>query len=488
MQATHSATFRPRSVRRSDGVAVDIADRTADALTAPGDIQRLAMGGAAAALIVAGTAIGVTPLALLGIGVSLLASVFSPATGLVVLAIVGPLRPPLIIPPPGLPPTLVAAILIGCIGRIAVERTRLRVGAPLFLAGSFMLYLFAQQVPEMFRLWAGPDGHRTVTLFIQIATGFGAALATAIVMRGRPVGTMVIALGIGAVIAAALALAVMAGIDLAFVRNLVNEMQIVGRAIGPFADPNYFGVFLATAAIFLAASWPLARTWLQRWALLVIVGLLLVTIGVTLSRGAILALVAGALALALMSGPRAIVLACIGVAGAILAYPLFLEYRVAEVQGSTGIAAYAEQAASDTSRVFAAEAGFELFASSPIFGIGLGQYRDATIRIAETPVAIESHNWYLNVLAEQGLVGIVIWLGFMLSVAWALWARGGLPRRVGLSTWVVVVVGCISLQTPNVFQTSCLAAIGIVLALVGRWPAIERDRGALGRVRPARAA
>jgi len=478
MQANPAAAFAPRRAELLPPSPLAAMDRRrAVPLTSPGDVQRLVAGATVAALIVGGMATGVTPVALLGIGVALLASVFSPATGLVVLAIVGPLKPPLIIPPPGLPPTLVTAILIGCLGRLAIDRPRLRVGAPLFLAAGFMAYLFAQQLPDMVRLWAGPEGYRTVTLFIQLATGFGAALATALVMRDRPVGTMLVALGIGAGLAATLAIAVMAGVSNPFLDNLVNPMQVRGRAIGPFLDPNYFGTFLATAAVMLLASWPLARTMLAKVALMGVVGVILLALATTLSRGAFVALGAGVLVLALSIGRRvAVLILVIGVAGAILAYPLFLEYRLTEVDGSAGLAAYAAQAGSDDSRVYAAAAGIKLFESSPIFGIGLGLYRDSTIRIAGTPVGIESHNWYMNVLAEQGLVGFVLWMALLASLVLVLWRRGGLAQRVGLTMLASLAAGSISLQTPASFQVSSVVAIGLTMALVARWDATAGDR------------
>lgn len=425
-----------------------------------------------AGTIVAGMAIGLGTLALAGVMATLAVALVSPATGLVVLAVVSPLSPPLVLPAPGVPPAMVIAILGGCLGRLAIERRPISVGLPLFLALGFVLYVLAQQVPEMLELWAGPQGRETVTMFIQIATVFAAALATALVVRDRSVTIYLVALGIGAGLAAAVALIVYVVPNApAFVQNLTNEMRITARSIGPFLDPNYFGTFLATAAVLFLASFPMARSRGVRLALAILVALLVAALVTTLSRGAFLALLAGVVALAMTLGRRwAVATLVVSGLSAAIVYPLFSEIRFGETSGS------AIQALNESGRAYAAAAGIRIFESSPLFGVGLGHYTEATVRIAELSAPIESHNWYVNVLAEQGIVGIVLWLGLMLAILRAVWLRGGLARRVGIAVLATAAVGGISLQTPASFQTSALTAITLTMAMVGRWDTARDHR------------
>lgn len=72
-------------------------------------------------------------------------------------------------------------------------------------------------------------------------------------------------------------------------------------------------------------------------------------------------------------------------------------------------------------------------------------------------------------LAEQGVVGIVLWLGLMSAILRAVWVRGGIARRAGVAVLAAAMVGAISLQTPASFQTSALTAITLTMAMVGRW-------------------
>lgn len=448
------------------------------------DQWSLATGLVLAGIIVTGMAIGVGVVSLAGVMLSLFVALVSPATGLVVLAVISPLSPPLVLPAPGVPPAMVAAILGGCLGRMAVERRPLSVGLPLFLAIGFMLYLFAQQTPEMLTLWAGPQGRETVTTFIQITTVFVAALATALVVRGRPVTNYLVGLGVGAFIAASVALIVyVVPSPPVFVENLTNEMRITARSIGPFLDPNYFGTFLATAAVLFMAAYPMARSRVVRVAIIVLEVAIVAALVTTLSRGAFVALLAGVLALTLTINWRwTFVTALTSAIVVVLVYPAFSAYRFGEARSAS------IQALDESGRQYAAAAGIRIFESSPLFGVGLGHYPEATVRIAELPGPIESHNWYVNVLAEQGLVGIVLWLGLMLIVFRAVWMRDGLARRAGVALLAAAAAGAISLQTPASFQTSALTAIGLTMAMVGLWPRGRASAPApvVTRVRPRR--
>jgi O-antigen ligase len=265
----------------------------------------------------------------------------------------------------------------------------------------------------------------------------------------------------------------------AFVQNLTNEMRITARSIGPFLDPNYFGTFLATAAVLFMASYPMARSRAIRIASIALVVVLVAALATTLSRGAFVALLAGVLALTLTISRRwAVATLLTSVVIVILVYPSFAEYRFGEARSS------AIEALDESGRQYAAAAGIRIFESSPIFGVGLAHYPEATVRIGELPAPIESHNWYVNVLAEQGIVGIVLWLGLILSVLRAVWVRGGIARRVGIGVLAAAVTGAISLQTPASFQTSALTAIALTMAMVGRWPTSREAHSSVGKGLP----
>jgi O-antigen ligase len=80
-------------------------------------------------------------------------------------------------------------------------------------------------------------------------------------------------------------------------------------------------------------------------------------------------------------------------AAAVLAGPVLL------LGGRSG----GEADESSMERLEAWSAGLHMFTSSPIWGIGKGQFTEHHIRTA--------HNTFMLVLAELGLVGLVLWIG-----------------------------------------------------------------------------
>ena len=108
-----------------------------------------------------------------------------------------------------------------------------------------------------------------------------------------------------------------------------------------------------------------------------------------------------------------------------------------------------------------------MFATAPLFGIGFGHYALMSGRF--TGYAIESHNWYANVLAEQGLVGVALWIPMLAAIAIQLLRAPRAARSVGLAVFVVYATGSAFLQPPLSVQTSAFAVIVVVAALVGDW-------------------
>jgi O-antigen ligase len=171
----------------------------------------------------------------------------------------------------------------------------------------------------------------------------------------------------------------------------------------------------------------------------------------------------------------------------ILGYPLFVEWRLTTEAGSASAAAAAELAGSDQSRFSAILAGPALFAMSPIFGIGFGQYQYMSALVTDQGAGLVAHNWYGTVLAEQGLLGIVVWLLMLVAVATWLRSRQARPRSIGFAVFGAFVVGCLFLQPPTSFQMTVLPAIVLTGTLVGDWGGRTTAAGAKEPRTPAAA-
>ena len=441
---------------------------TTEAATPSRVVDRaLPIGLSISAAIVAGVAAGSGPAQIAASIAAFVAALISPATGLVVLAFMAAVKSPPAIPAPGFNTLLVATILLGCIYRLPIDRPRLRPNLPVVLLLAFLLYATVQQVPALVAGYNDTTSHHIGYLFIQLATLTGIALAAALVLRDRSPVPFLVAGLLGALMAAVLAIAVVALPGSA--GNLVDYPDATSRPVGPFGDPNYFGLFEATA---IAACASLAVVIRQRRIRVLLVGLALVLgIGmlIGLSRAALLALGAGLVALAFSRSRRAGLLAIATLAlAAFVVYPLFLVMRLTADAGALPLAqASIGLGRSDASRFAAALVGPQMWATSPILGIGFGEYPLRTARFIG--YSIESHNWYMNVLAEQGLVGIALWIPMLATVGLRLLRLGRTPRSVGLAVFVTYLVGSTFLEPPLSVQTSAFAVVAVVAALVGDW-------------------
>ena len=426
------------------------------------------------AAIMAGMALNLAPLMLGAALAACVAAVVSPPVGLAIVALMAPLKPPPVIPAPGFNAVLIGATLLGCVYRLPIDRPVLRRSAPLLLLLGFVFYVFVQQLPEMLTGYSGTEGHLVGYLFGQVLTLAGLVVTAAYVLKGRTPEPFLGAALLSAFVAACVALATYGHPATGALGNLVGVSDAIARVVGPFGDPNYFGLFQATA-IAAALGWMVvARSSRLRWLLLGTSIVLALAYATTLSRGAAVALLAGLLALAFTRSRRAgfIAIGVVIVLAAVL-YPLFVQLRVTVDTGGPSAQGYAGLALSDQARIAAGLAGPQLFASAPLFGIGFGHYSLMSARYVG--FAIESHDWYVNVLAEQGIVGIALWFPMLAAVVVALHRTSRSARSVGSAVLVTYLVGSAFLEPPNSVQTSAFAVIVIVMALVGNWANVDAD-------------
>ena len=102
-------------------------------------------------------------------------------------------------------------------------------------------------------------------------------------------------------------------------------------------------------------------------------------------------------------------------------YPAFLEAREGQALTTGDMLSLIE---SEQSRAAVAQAALAMFAAFPVFGVGFGVFEfvspSYTGGVGE---ATYSHDQYLNILAEQGIVGILLIAGMVALLAVALCGR-----------------------------------------------------------------
>jgi hypothetical protein len=432
----------------------------------------LALGGA----MVAGMALDAGPVVTLAAYLAILAGVVSPGIGLATLVFMATLKSPAMVPAPGFNSILVAAILLGCIYRLPIDRPQMRIGLPfLFLLG-YVLYVAVQQLPEMASGYTGDEGHLVGYQFFQLLTGFGAVVAAALVLARRNPYPFVVA-GLSSAVVAALLAAVTfdnpsAGAPFA---GLVATVDAGTRAVGPFGNPNYFGLLeamaLGTAVGCMSITSGRLRLGLAAISIALGVGLVL-----SLSRGAAVALLAGLACLAFARNRMlGVTVVAIGLLVAVVVYPLFVEWRLSYTNGYASTNALAILAESDQGRLGAILAGPMLFLSSPLFGIGWGHYSFGSAQISGSGIPIAAHNWYVNTLAEEGAVGITLWMLLLVALAFGLRSRPSPAREIGFAALGAFAVGSLFLEPPTSFQVCGLPIVIVVAALVSNWSPAARS-------------
>jgi O-antigen ligase len=216
-------------------------------------------------------------------------------------------------------------------------------------------------------------------------------------------------------------LSLVASMTILAAATLVQLRDISGDRFSlPLADVNAAGSLYALAAVIA-----LGYAWFQparRLVWLPMLGLLASAVWLTGSRSAFLAVAAGAAALAAArrrwqpTRGHLIVGACVFLA-AILAAGVFVSPQ-SEVEGSAG------QSVNLRSQFLLTSA--RMFASAPVFGVGVGRYfgRSAefmTPELRELYGNENAHNYFAQQFAELGLVGglLFVWLvAAVLSQGW----------------------------------------------------------------------
>jgi O-antigen ligase len=268
-----------------------------------------------------------------------------------------------------------------------------------------------------------------------------------------------------------------------------------GRAAGPLAGADDFAFLLAAVlplALWRAAT---ATTALRRLVALAAATVIAAAIASTLSRGAAVGLLVAALWLV---AARRVPLGSVRTLAVLVGVALVAVGAWGTgLIGSTGPTRTAVEAANSASRLHYWQIAVAEFRYSPVLGVGPGDYETYfpafgppydLLRGIQT-----THNTYLNILAELGLPGLLLFLGFV-ALAWRelnspqSMAGRTRPLQTAIGAGLVAVVVASSVLTeqfyPPIWLLAALAAALPLGARIGRPPGPDGNGAAAVPVRP----
>lgn len=302
-------------------------------------------------------------------------------------------------------------------------------------------------------------------------------IAYAAVRTRRDLALVVGAVVVGAIIAALFALA-----------NPPDPATVsdAGRSTGTIGDANEFAAALLVG-LSLGVGLALARGWPMRLRLAGAVAIPLCVFGIflSLSRGGLVGLVCVLLAATVFGGRwrrtaavAAALFAVVGVVYFTMLAPLPARERVTTVQGGTG-------------RVDLWTVGWRMAQEHPFRGVGVGNYQAAAPDYVLEPGITQradlifsdapkvAHNTYLEVLAESGIPGLVLFLGMIATCLWCalsaarIWGRRGDVAMEAVAR--SLLVGTIGLLVADFFISGNYATLlWIILALDAALLALAR--------------
>jgi len=207
------------------------------------------------------------------------------------------------------------------------------------------------------------------------------------------------------------------------------------RDVGPLAyGSNQTAAFLAQFAMFF---WGFVQFVKRKKLRLMFYGLVAVTIFAdlyTFSRGSYLALVVSVIVLGLLKDRKLIVIAAVFLFTWQAIVPTAVRERVNMTKNSNG---KLEDSAQERVRLW--EAAEASILSSPVLGTGYASYQLS----AHVDGLRDTHNWYVKVMVETGIIGMMIVLVMLqqvLALAYRLFKRAEDPLYKGLGLGLFVAM------------------------------------------------
>lgn len=278
------------------------------------------------------------------------------------------------------------------------------------------------------------------------------------------------------------------------------------RAHGTFEQPNPYGGYLGLtlplalgllAAGILRVNGGIRRTWMIGAG--ASAALMLVALIMSWSRGAWLGLAAASAAMAIavvarggraavLSTALAILFVYFLLAGGLARVPQSIVQRFSDFVPYLGVLDVEGKEITDANfavleRVAHWQAAWEMWTDHPWIGVGIGNYASVYPRYALPlwPLALgHAHNYYLNIAAEAGILGLLAYLYLWAVAALSAWraARGGSSGwRWGVALGVVGVLAHLSIHNlfDNLFVHGMYLHVAVLLGFVAVLPVRRSD-------------
>lgn len=405
-------------------------------------------------------------------------AILSPLSGLVVLVAIAPFDEPFTLTKVLGPSMLLVLVLAASVAaRVLVRPRSMPWSWPVVLAGALAIGTFGS-LAIGYSLFGRIYTADSVQFWIAGAGGgFLVLLAATWIVRDGELRPIIVAIG-ATVFAAAITLVehlapdLVAGSPLTW---MINAKDFGSRISGVIPSPNGLAALLLPPAMVLGAALLLAPRDRIRLRLLALLGLVPIVPALyfTYSRTVFVAayafVVVAAWRIRRWLGIGALVAGL--VVGAV-GLPAYLDVRAQNVgAGSARVGSIL--VASDRERLAAWEASVHMFADRPLTGWGFRGYRVVGDRYGD-PTLNSPHNEWLRFFAEQGIVGGLAGLAFVLS---GLRRLGRVPGWFGtglIAAFLSYVIAA-SFNNPLLFiQVSIVAftisGTGFAWGSHWRWP------------------
>jgi O-antigen ligase len=216
-----------------------------------------------------------------------------------------------------------------------------------------------------------------------------------------------------------------------------NQLHLYFRVNSLFYDPNILGRALALVLVALGAYLAWARNTRLAIAAVVVAAILLAALALSFSITGFVALLAGLLVvMALRWGLRWAVAAGVAI---VVATAIFF---AASGVGRTDLSSSDKLEVSTSGRVSLISGGYHLTRDRPVWGFGSGSFGTAfKDRIDSTAKTTASHSEPLTVGAEQGAIGLIVYVALVvLALIVLLSGARGSPGAAAIAACFVAIV------------------------------------------------